>query len=79
MTRSLKHTQEMMEKNEKAMAARAASAPAFTPGLGGVLCHWLARKQKLTNHRKAQKPGEKQSPSVTCFARRVKLVSEHYK
>lgn len=55
-------TQVMMEKNEKAMAALAASAPVF--GLTVVFCHWLARKQKPTNHRKDQKPTLEKSPSV---------------
>lgn len=46
-----------MEKKEKAMAARAASVPSFR-GLSWGLetCHWLARKQKPTNQKKAQKP-----------------------
>lgn len=45
-----------MEKKEKAMAARAASVPSFIGlSLGLDTCHWLARKQKPTNQRKAQK------------------------
>lgn len=49
-------TQVKMEKKEKAMAARAASVPSLS-GLSSGLdtCHWLARKQKPTNQRKAQK------------------------
>lgn len=47
-----------MEKNEKAMAARAASVPSFRGlSLGLETCHWLARKQKPTNQKKAQKAG----------------------
>lgn len=47
-----------MEKKEKAMAARAASVPSFSGlSLGSETCHWLARKQKPTNQRKAQKAG----------------------
>lgn len=47
-----------MEKKEKAMAARAASVPSFSGlSLGSETCHWLARKQKATNQRKAQKAG----------------------
>lgn len=51
-------TQVKMEKKEKAMAARAASVPSFR-GLSWTLetCHWLARKQKPTNQKKAQKAG----------------------
>lgn len=49
-------TQAMMEKKEKAMAARAASAPCEKPLVSVVLCHWFAKKQKATNHRKARKP-----------------------
>lgn len=45
-----------MEKKEKAMAALAASVPSFSGlSLGLETCHWLAKKQKPTNHRKAQK------------------------
>ena len=45
-----------MEKKAKVMAARAASPPSFR-GLSSDLatCHWLARKQKPTNHMKDQK------------------------
>ena len=47
-----------MEKKEKVMAARAASVPSFIGlSLGLDTCHWLARKQKPTNQRKAQKAG----------------------
>lgn len=47
-----------MEKKEKAMAARAASVPSFRGlSLGLETCHWLARKQKPTNQKKAQKAG----------------------
>lgn len=51
-------TQVKMEKKEKVMAARAASAPSFS-GLfcRSETCHWLARKQKPTNQRNAQKAG----------------------
>lgn len=48
-------TQTMMEKKEKAIAARAASAPCKAPLLIVVRCHWFARKQKATNHRKDKK------------------------
>jgi len=54
-------TQTMMEKKEKAIAARAASAPCKAPLLIVVRCHWFARKQKATNHRKDKKPGGEQS------------------
>lgn len=57
-------TQMMMEKKEKVMAARAASAPCEKPLVSVVLCHWFARKQKATNHRKARKPAGEQSWSV---------------
>lgn len=51
-------TQVKMEKKEKAMAARAASVPSFRGlSLGLETCHWLARKQKPTNQKKAQKAG----------------------
>lgn len=47
-----------MEKKEKVMAARAASVPSFIGlSFGLDTCHWLARKQKPTNQRKAQKAG----------------------
>lgn len=48
-----------MEKKENAMAARAASAPSFS-GLYSDFDtrHWSARKQKLTNHKNAHKPGK---------------------
>lgn len=50
-------TQVKMEKKEKVIAARAASAPWFKGSSSGVVrCHWLAKKQKPTNHKKAQKP-----------------------
>lgn len=58
-----------MEKNEKAMAARAASAPWETPLLIVVRCHWFARKQKATNHRKDKKPGGEWSWSVPALLR----------
>lgn len=49
-------TQVKMEKKEKVMAARAASVPSFRGlSLGLETCHWLARKQKPTNQKKAQK------------------------
>lgn len=54
----------MMEKKEKVMAARAASAPCETPLLILVRCHWFARKQKATNQRKDKKPGREQNWSV---------------
>ena len=48
-----------MEKKEKVMAARAASPPSIR-GLSSclVICHWLARKQKPTNHMKDQNAGK---------------------
>lgn len=51
-------TQVKMEKKEKVMAARAASAPSFN-GLssGFATCHWLAIKQKPTNQTKDQNAG----------------------
>lgn len=49
------------------MAARAASAPWETPLLIVVRCHWFARKQKATNHRKDKKPGEERSWSVPAL------------
>lgn len=51
-------TQVKIEKKEKVMAARAASAPSFR-GLSSCFetCHWLARKQKPTNQRNAHNPG----------------------
>lgn len=61
-------TQVKMEKKEKAMAARAASVPSLS-GLSSGLdtCHWLARKQKPTNQRKAQKAvGEAVNRGVVC-------------
>lgn len=54
----------MMEKKEKVIAARAASAPCENPLVSVVLCHWFARKQKATNHRKARKPAGEHSCSV---------------
>ena len=44
-----------MEKKAKVTDARAASAPSFS-GLSSSLdtCHWLASKQKPTNHMKDQ-------------------------
>lgn len=54
----------MMEKKEKVIAARAASAPCETPLLIVVCCHWFARKQKATNHKKDKKPEREQSWSV---------------
>lgn len=52
-----------MEKKEKVMAARAASVPSFIGlSLGLDTCHWLARKQKPTNQRKAQKAGVSTGP-----------------
>ena len=57
-------TQVKMEKKEKAMAALAASAPWFKGSSSGVVrCHWLAKKQKPTNHRNVQKP-EKIPPNL---------------
>lgn len=53
----------MMEKKEKVIAARAASAPCEKPLVSVVLCHWFARKQKATNHRKARKPAGEHSCS----------------
>lgn len=49
-------TQVRMEKKEKAMAARAASAPCHTPLVDSVRCHWFARKQKAMNHRNDRIP-----------------------
>lgn len=50
-------TQVRMEKKQKAMVARAASEPwARGSSSGEVACHWLARKQKPTNHRKQARP-----------------------
>lgn len=48
-----------MEKKAKVMAARAASAPSLS-GLssGFATCHWLAMKQKPTNHTNDQKAAE---------------------
>lgn len=57
-------TQMMMEKKEKVIAARAASAPCAKPLVSVVLCHWFARKQKATNHRKARKPAGEHSWSL---------------
>lgn len=57
-------TQPAMEKKEKAIAARAASAPCKAPLPIFVRCHWFARKQKATNHRKDKKPKREQSRSV---------------
>lgn len=49
-----------MEKKEKAIAARAASAPWLRGSSSGVVrLHWLAKKQKLTNHMNVQKPATK--------------------
>lgn len=65
-------TQVKMEKKEKAMAARAASVPSFR-GLSWALetCHWLARKQKPTNQKKAQKAGvSRVRPDVNDTQRR---------
>lgn len=59
-----------MEKKEKAMAARAASVPSFSGlSLGSETCHWLARKQKATNQRKAQKAGVGAGPGSPCWGR----------
>lgn len=62
-------TQVIMEKKEKAMAARAASAPWLSGNSSAVVRdHWLARKQKLTKYRKVQKPANnssKEKESVT--------------
>lgn len=50
-------TQLMTEKKEKAITARAASAG--IPSVFSVCDHWLAKKQKHTNHKNVQTPGEK--------------------
>lgn len=51
------HTQERIEKKQKAIVALAASEPwANGSSSGDVACHWLARKQKPTNHRKLARP-----------------------
>lgn len=47
-------TQVAIEKNEKATVARAASMG--IPLVSWVLLHWLANRQKHTNHRKAHTP-----------------------
>lgn len=53
-------TQVIIEKKEKAIAARAASAPWLSGSSSGVVRdHWLARKQKLTKYRKVQKPARR--------------------
>lgn len=49
-------TQVKMEKKEKVMAARAAS-PLSLNWLSSDTCHWLAKKQKPTNHMKDQNAG----------------------
>ena len=57
-----------MEKKEKAMAARAASVPSLSGlSLGSETCHWLARKQKATNQRKAQKAGVGAGTGSPCW------------
>lgn len=47
-------THEPMEKNEKAMTARAASNG--MPLMSTVFDHWSAVRQKHTNHRNVQDP-----------------------
>lgn len=62
-------TQVIMEKKEKAMAARAASAPWLRGNSSGVVRdHWLARKQKLTKYRKVQKPAKISGEDEECDA-----------
>lgn len=74
-------TQVKMEKKEKVMAARAASPPSFS-GLSSGLdtCHWLAKKQKPTNHMKDQNAGirkkkENQSKNSTSTTTRYDKFS----
>lgn len=59
LTRGETPTQVKMEKKEKVMAARAASAPSIS-GLSSRFdtCHWLANRQKPTNHMNDQKAGD---------------------
>lgn len=58
-------TQVKTEKNEKVMAAWAASLPSFS-GLSSCLvtCHWFAKKQKPTNQKKDHKAGKGDNASA---------------
>lgn len=77
-------THVMMEKKQKAMAARAASAPCDNGSSSGdVACHWLARKQNATNHRKLATPRGGKSTNgkglALIFQDAVKLFNQSFK
>lgn len=72
-------TQVKTEKNEKVMAALAASPPSLS-GLSSCLvkCHWFAKKQKPTNHKKDHKAGKGDNASADSVKINIKGQFYYY-
>lgn len=69
-----------MEKKEKVMAALAASAPSFKGLSSGLLtCHWLVRKQKPTNHIKAQTAEEQKKKQLLAENTMIRITFIEFK